>query len=180
MTKPTLLFVDDEKNILKSLRRLFIKEGYEILTADCGAKALKLIQEGAKPQVIISDQRMPEMNGTDFLSKAKNLLPNSIRIMLTGYSDINAAVDAINLGGIYQCILKPWDDDKLKSIVQGAVERFNRLQKERLAVDKLLEKKLLLDERNGKLEKKIKQIKKELRKEQKKTLELTRLLKKKG
>lgn len=180
MAKPTLLFVDDEKNILKSLRRLFIKEGYEILTADSGAKALKLIQKGAKPQVIISDQRMPEMNGTDFMIKAKNLLPQSIRIMLTGYSDINAAVDAINLGDIYQCILKPWDDDKLKSVVQGAVERFNQLEKERLAADKLLEKNILLDERNEALEKEVKQTKKELKKAQKKNLELTKLLKKKG
>lgn len=124
-TTHTILFVDDEKSILKALQRLFFDEDYHILTACSGKEALELLAAGEKPTVIISDQRMPEMGGAEFLAKAKKMLPESIRMVLTGYADINAAVDAVNLGGIYRYILKPWNDEDLKLTVKEAISRFD-------------------------------------------------------
>ncbi|MCK5404869.1 MAG: response regulator, partial [Desulfobulbaceae bacterium] len=110
MTEHTVLFVDDEKNILKALQRLFLDEEYAILTAESGKEALSLLDSGETPTVIVSDQRMPEMDGAEFLALAKERQPESIRMVLTGYADINAAVDAVNRGGIYRYIMKPWND----------------------------------------------------------------------
>ena len=114
MSEPVILFVDDEQNILKSLQRLFITEDYDVNLANSGQEALDMIDDGLNPTVIVSDQRMPEMGGAEFLAKAKEKVPDSIRMVLTGYADITAAMDAINLGGIYRYLVKPWNDDDLK------------------------------------------------------------------
>lgn len=106
--KHRLLFVDDEVSILKSLKRLFRKEKYEIFIADGGQKALDLIAEVGKPfSLIISDQRMPGMNGAEFLTKAKDIFPRARRILLTGYSDLDAIVSAVNDGEIHRYLAKP-------------------------------------------------------------------------
>lgn len=143
-----ILFVDDEENILKSLRRIFVTNDYDVLTAVGGKAALELIDSGEKPAVIVSDQRMPEMNGAEFLSKAKEKLPESIRIILTGYADINAAMDSINLGGVYRYILKPWNDEDLLCTIKGAFELY-ALRSENKVLD------LGLKEKNIALAKKI-------------------------
>lgn len=97
--KHRLLFVDDEPSITKSLQRLFRREGYEISTALSGKQGLEKLKEAEKPfSLIISDQRMPGMTGAQFLEKAKKIFPNAMRILLTGYSDMDAIVDAINKG----------------------------------------------------------------------------------
>jgi len=96
MTMPIVLFVDDEPNILNALRRLFMDEDYDVHTAGNGQEALNLMEGGLRPTIIISDQRMPEMGGAEFLAKAAQIAPDSIRMVLTGYADINAAVAAIN------------------------------------------------------------------------------------
>jgi response regulator RpfG family c-di-GMP phosphodiesterase len=120
----TILFVDDEKSIVKALHRIFLDDNYHILTAGSGQEALELLNAGEIPTVIISDQRMPGMNGAEFLAKARKFLPESIRMVLTGYADINTAMESINRGGIYRYILKPWDDEELRLVVRDAVSLF--------------------------------------------------------
>jgi diguanylate cyclase (GGDEF)-like protein/PAS domain S-box-containing protein len=115
----TLLLVDDEPNVLNSLRRLLRREGYRILTAGSGAEALELL--ALQPvQVIISDQRMPGMSGVEFLSKVKELYPETVRMSLSGYSEISTVTDAINKGAIWKYITKPWDDELLVQEIRTA------------------------------------------------------------
>ena len=98
--KHTLLLVDDERAITRALKRLFRKQGYGIMTAESGPEGLELLQETEEPvSMIISDQRMPEMNGAQFLEKAKTIFPNAIRYLLTGYSDMDAVIQAVNKKG---------------------------------------------------------------------------------
>ncbi|MBU4228810.1 MAG: response regulator, partial [Proteobacteria bacterium] len=111
--KGKILFVDDEENILRSLQRLFMDEEIEVFTASSGAKGLEILARETEVGVIVSDQRMPEMTGVDFLEKSKAISPQSIRILLTGYADVNAAIDAINRGGTFRYLNKPWNDDEL-------------------------------------------------------------------
>ena len=129
----TLLLVDDEQNILSALTRLFRREDYRILRANSGAQALELLETNSVG-VIISDQRMPEMTGVELLSKVKELYPDVVRIMLSGYTDLKSVTDAINEGAIYKFLTKPWDDDLLKENVRVAF-RHNELvsENERLA-----------------------------------------------
>lgn len=121
---PTVLFVDDELNILKSIQRLFRKECFNTHFAQSGQEALSLIEAGLHPCVIVSDQRMPGMNGAEFLALAKKLVPQSIRMMLTGYSELDAATSAINEGGISRYISKPWHDKELVADVTDAIARW--------------------------------------------------------
>jgi len=118
-TANTLLLVDDEQNVLNALRRLLRREGYRILTAGSGAEALELL--ALQPvQVIVSDQRMPGMSGVEFLSKVKELYPETVRISLSGYSEISTVTDAINKGAIWKYITKPWDDEALAEEIRLA------------------------------------------------------------
>ncbi|MEW6427861.1 MAG: response regulator [Thermodesulfobacteriota bacterium] len=126
---PTILFVDDEVNILRTLQRLFMDDAYDIVTAASGDAALALLRDGLRPAVVVSDQRMPGMDGAELLAEVRRLQPDCTRIILTGYADINAAVDAINLGEVYRYILKPWENEELKLAIRSAVER-NRLVEE--------------------------------------------------
>ncbi len=119
----SVLFVDDEENILKSIGRLFLDEPYELITAGSGREALELLNRSRSVAVIVSDQRMPGMSGTEFLEKARELAPDAVRIVLTGYADVNAAVDAINKGGVQRYIGKPWNDDELLAVIREAVSR---------------------------------------------------------
>ena len=120
----SILFVDDEENILRSLKRLFMDEDCEVFTASSGEDALKVLKENKEICVIVSDQRMPGMTGVDFLEKSRKISPGSIRILLTGYADINAAVDAINRGGTFRYITKPWKDEELFQTVKGALQNY--------------------------------------------------------
>jgi len=123
-----VLFVDDEENILRSIKRLFMEESYEILTANSGEEALKLLKDHQNIGLIVSDQRMPGMQGVDLLKQACDISPDTLRIMLTGYTDVNAAIEAINKGGAFQYIMKPWKDDELIQIVRDAVYRYSLTQ----------------------------------------------------
>lgn len=123
-----ILFVDDEENILKALRRLFIDQDFEVFTASSGKEGLEILTDN-EFAVIVSDQRMPEMTGTEFLLKARELYPDTIRVILTGYADVNAVMDAINEAGAYRYITKPWNDSEIIHIVKEAAHRF-RLIKE--------------------------------------------------
>lgn len=157
MMPQTVLFVDDEPNVLNALKRLFRKEGYNLLFARSGKDGLALMEEGEKPAVIISDQRMPEMNGAEFLSRAKEIAPDSVRLMLTGYSDIHAAMDAINQSGLFRYILKPWNDDDLKRAVGEAVFHHNLVSENRRLTRELIDKNEILEDLNANLEQKVKE-----------------------
>ncbi len=117
--KATVLFVDDEKQILIALRALF-RSQYHVLIASNGVEALEVIRR-EPVQVIVSDQRMPQMLGHELLREVKNLSPSTIRLLLTGYADISAIVRAINEGEVFRFINKPWDNDEIRSIVGNAV-----------------------------------------------------------
>ncbi|HEX2770274.1 MAG TPA: HD domain-containing phosphohydrolase [Geobacteraceae bacterium] len=118
-----VLFVDDEENILKSLKRLLADEEIEILTATSGEQGLDLLRDTEDVGLIVSDQRMPGLSGADFLRQSREISPDTLRIMLTGYADINATIDAINKGGAYRYISKPWDDEEMIQIIRDAVRQ---------------------------------------------------------
>jgi len=123
--KHTLFIIDDEESIVKALQRLFRKEGYEILTASNGVAGLDVLNKLERPvSLFISDQRMPEMTGAEFLEKAKVKFPNAMRFLLTGYSSMEAVVDAVNKGAIHRYINKPWDDNDLLFQVRQALEQY--------------------------------------------------------
>ncbi len=115
----TLLLVDDEPNILNALKRLLRRDGYRILSAGSGEEALELLATNSV-QVIVSDQRMPAMSGVELLSRARELYPHTVRIILSGYSDISTLSDAINRGAVWKYISKPWDDETLKDEIRHA------------------------------------------------------------
>lgn len=119
----TLLLVDDEDNIVRSLMRLLRGEGYNILTANSGQQGLERLHEN-EVGVIISDQRMPEMSGVQFLGKVKDLFPDTVRIMLSGYTDLNSVTNAINEGAIFKFLTKPWDDELLRRNISEAFRHF--------------------------------------------------------
>jgi len=120
----SVLFVDDEVNILKALQRLLRSESFEVLTASHAAEALELIDH-RQPQVIVSDQRMPEMSGVDFLASVRDRHSDVVRMMLTGYTDMTIAVEAINRGEIYRLITKPWNDEELKATLRQAFDHYD-------------------------------------------------------
>lgn len=122
-----IMFVDDEPNVLKSMLRIFRQENYEIFTYESADLALSQIGEN-KPHVVVSDFKMPGMNGADFLKKVKLLYPQTIRIMLTGHADVNAVMGAINEGAVYKFITKPWDDNDLRLSISLALEKFELVE----------------------------------------------------
>lgn len=130
-----ILFVDDEINILSSMKRLFRREGYGIFTAESGKDGLEIL-ENNDIDVIVSDMRMPEMSGAEFLAIAYQKWPDTTRILLTGFSDVTATIDAINKGKIYCYISKPWEDEQLKVTVSNAL-RSRFLEQERVRLEKL-------------------------------------------
>jgi type II secretory ATPase GspE/PulE/Tfp pilus assembly ATPase PilB-like protein/FixJ family two-component response regulator/RNA polymerase subunit RPABC4/transcription elongation factor Spt4 len=122
-----ILFVDDEANVLKSMVRIFRQENYELLTAGSGQEALSVLSD-SQVHVVISDHRMPNMNGTDLLREIKKRYPATIRIMLTGYADVDAVMGAVNDGAVYKFITKPWNDEDLRLTVSLALEQYDLIQ----------------------------------------------------
>jgi diguanylate cyclase (GGDEF)-like protein len=115
----SLLLVDDEQNIVSALKRLLRRDDYQIHTAHSGQEGLDLLARQAV-DVIVSDQRMPGMLGADFLRKAKELYPDTLRIMLSGYTELQSVTDAVNEGAIYKFLTKPWDDEQLRGHIAEA------------------------------------------------------------
>lgn len=122
LTPATILCVDDEPNILSALRRLFRPKGYKVLVAESGKAGLELLQN-EQVDLVISDMRMPEMDGAQFLEHVRAQWPETVRILLTGYADVSAIIEAINRGEIYRYITKPWDDNDIVLVVHHALER---------------------------------------------------------
>jgi len=129
----TVLLVDDEANILSSLKRLLRPEGYRLLTAESGDEALKVLETEAV-DLVVSDMRMPGMTGAQLLEAVCQRYPDTVRILLTGYADISSTIDAINLGQIYRYVAKPWNDNELRLLLRDALERRRlRLENEAFA-----------------------------------------------
>ena len=124
-----LLFVDDEPNILKSLKRLFRSSEYSVFQGESGVAALEILNRH-EIDLVISDMRMPEMDGAELLTQVAERWPDTVRILLTGYADLNATVTAVNKGKIYSYCSKPWVDFDLKALVDHAIEQ-KRLREER-------------------------------------------------
>ena len=150
----TLLFVDDEAGILSSLRRLFRPHGYRILIAESGAAGLAELEK-TPVDLVISDMRMPEMDGATFLKSVRQRWPDTVRILLTGYADVTSTVAAINEGEIYRYISKPWDDEEIVSTVRDALAR-QRLELENIRLTALAQtQNEALKELNASLEGKV-------------------------
>jgi len=125
-----LLFVDDEESVLHALRRIFLEENYEILTARAAEDALRILEEG-KVHLVVTDHRMPGMTGAQFLREVKKRWPETIRIMLTGYADVQSILGAVNEGAVYKFITKPWNDEDLRLTVSLALQQYVLLQENR-------------------------------------------------
>ncbi len=119
-----ILCVDDEPNVLNSLRRLFLDEDYTVITASSAQEGLGILRD-ERVQIVISDYRMPNMNGVEFLKEVCTHWPDTVRIVLSGYADTASIVSAINEGQVYKFIPKPWNDDELKVTVANAIERYH-------------------------------------------------------
>ena len=153
-----ILLVDDEPQIGKSMGRLLAMEGILFTYAESTAEALTLVQSADPPfSLVISDQRMPDMPGTEFLKQVKDSAPDSIRFLLTAYSDMDTVTDAINQGAVHRFINKPWDNDALMEEIHAALDRFaHQYENKRLfntAVQQnkklfLLDRKLMESQRN--------------------------------
>jgi DNA-binding NtrC family response regulator len=122
-----VLYVDDEANNLNSFKASFRRD-FEIYTASSAKEGRKIL-DSHEIGVIITDQRMPGMTGIEFLESILPVYPDTIRILLTGFSDINAVMDAINRGQVYKYLVKPWQNDELKMYIENALEIYN-LRKE--------------------------------------------------
>ncbi len=121
----SILIVDDDPNVLSALKRTLTEEdSYRIYTAESGVEGLAVLKDNGI-KLVISDEKMPGMAGTEFLSAAKTLFPDTVRIMLTGHASIEAAMNAINNGEIYRFFAKPWDDIELKISIRLAIEKYD-------------------------------------------------------
>ena len=147
-----ILCVDDEKNVLRAIERLFLDEDYEIITASSGKEGLEILEREPGIQLVISDYRMPEMHGVDFLKEVCERWPNTVRIVLSGYADTAAIVDAINEGQIYKFIPKPWNDDELKVTIANAIERYFLHKKNMQLTEELRRRNEELERINNSLE----------------------------
>ena len=138
-SRHTVLFVDDEENILHSLKRLLRKEEYRIHTATNGSDGLEIIKK-QDVHLVVTDQRMPGMSGTEFLAKVKENYPEVIRIVLSGYTEVDSITESINKGHIYKFMLKPWNDQNLKLEIKQALEQYDLMQVNKTLHEKLIEK----------------------------------------
>lgn len=157
----TVLFVDDEVNILKAVQRLLRSEPWTVLTASRGAEALELLDRHPC-QVVVTDQRMPEMSGVDLLSSVREREPEVVRMMLTGYTEMNVAVEAINRGEIYRLITKPWNDEELKATLRQAFDHYDLKHEIRRLNQLTREQNLKLQDMNKNLEGKVRERTKQL------------------
>ena len=147
----TLLIVDDEPDVLDSLGHLFHRR-YHVLTASSGIDALETLgQADGTVHVILSDQRMPGMTGDEFLARSRQIAPDAIRLLFTGYADIQAVINAINRAGIFRYILKPWEVADLETVIRQAVEQYDLLAERRQLIADLQEANVRLMRANREL-----------------------------
>jgi len=135
-----ILCVDDEKNVLKALQRVFLDDDYELLMASTGDEGLRILKETSPVQIVIADYKMPGMNGVEFLRDVCQQWPDTVRIVISGYDDTASIVEAINEGQIYKFIPKPWNDEDLRVTISNALERYF-LQKKNIQLAEELKKR---------------------------------------
>ena len=126
----SIMLVDDEENICRSLRRTLKQEGYHVAVASEPAEALELLQQ-SRVDMVISDHLMPNMTGLELLKIVRNRYPDCVRIMLTGHADMQTAIKAINQGEIYRFLTKPWDNTELKVTIHLAFEELDLARENR-------------------------------------------------
>jgi len=153
MSKVNLLIVDDELNVLHSLKRTLIDEDFEIILSTSGPEGLKELEKNENIALILSDMRMPGMTGVEFLEKAKDISPDTLRIILTGYADIEAAIEAINRAGLYRYITKPWKDEELLQTVKEAVSKYKLITENKRLAEMVKKQKDALKQWNTRLNK---------------------------
>lgn len=123
MTADTVLFVDDKQNILNAVKRLFMSDTIDVLTASTALEGMELMKRNTVA-VIVSDNMMPGMNGIAFLEWTKTVSPDSVRILMTGYADLHSAIESINRGEVFRFVTKPWNDTELSQIVLDSIDRY--------------------------------------------------------
>lgn len=134
--KIKVLYVDDEPNNLYSFKANFRRD-FKIFLAESGAEALEVLEKEKEIEIILTDQRMPQMTGIEFLVQAKEKFPDPMRLLITGYADINAVVDAINKGQVFYYLTKPWNEDEVKIAVRNAMEVYSLRKENRDLLEKL-------------------------------------------
>jgi len=149
--KYNVLCVDDEENVLRALQRSFRKEMFNVFVASSGSEGLKILNNLAV-HLIIADFRMPEMNGVEFFTKARKIQPDAIRILLSGYASIEMVTKAVNKGGIYRLLTKPWNEIELRQEVNLALQHWELVQRNRKLNKKIEEQLLGLKSMNRQLE----------------------------
>lgn len=144
--RPALLVVDDEAEVLRSIYDL-LRLDYRVLTSERGPDAIRIL-ESQPVSVVMSDQRMPEMTGVEFLGHAREIQPEATRLLFTGYADIKAVIDAINQGQVFRYVPKPWDPEELTTIIRQAVEHHDLLAEKRRLIEVLQVTNAQLEEAN--------------------------------
>ncbi len=147
-----ILLVVDGVNITKALQRLLMQhDQYDVYTANSGADGISLLEEEQDIGVIVSDQRMPQMTGVEFLTKAHKMTPDAVRILLTGYADMQASIDAINQGAVFRFLTKPWQDDELLQVIDEAARNFWLVAENQRLNELVAEQNIELQEWNSRL-----------------------------
>lgn len=150
-----IICVDDEPSVLRALKRLFMDEKeYEVEFISEGQQALSVLAD-YEPDLVISDYRMPNLNGVEFLKQAKQLWPDALRIILSGYADAAVIVQLINDGEIYKFIPKPWDDHEILITIRRALEQVELVKENRRLTHKVMEQNELLQRMNEELERRV-------------------------
>ena len=157
----TVLFVDDEVNILRALQRLLRHEEMNVLSTDRANEALEIVAR-EPVQLVVTDQRMPDMSGVDLLSKVRERQPDVVRMLLTGYTEIDVAVDAINRGQIYRLVTKPWNDDELRATIRQALDHWDLKSEIKRLNQVTREQNFRLQDMNRNLEAKVRERTKQL------------------
>jgi signal transduction histidine kinase len=148
-TRHTVLVVDDEPDVVKSMQAL-LRLDYKVLGATSAADGMRLMQEH-EVHVVMTDQRMPEMTGVEFLHHVRGDHPEATRLLFTGYADIRAVIDAINQGNVYRYITKPWDPDELHTVIREACERYDLIVARQRLLKELENKNRQLEQTNAEL-----------------------------
>lgn len=153
-TAYTILVVDDEPNVLRSIRRLFRREPHQVLTAAGAREALDVL-EREPVHLLMADQRMPGMTGIQLVQQVKERHPDVMRIVFTGYVDMNTAIDAINKGEVFRFVTKPWQDEDLKQVVHQALTQYELVAENRKLMNLIERQNLRLRQLNQQLEEEI-------------------------
>ena len=153
--KHSILIVDDEDSILNAFKRILADEDYDVHVANNGAEGLNKLRTARKPySLIISDQRMPEMNGVQFFAQAKDIFPDAVRILLTGYADSDSIIEAINKGGVHLYFTKPWHEEEILLHIKQSLSKVEILAENKRLIELIKDKNKELTELNKTLEKK--------------------------